>query len=444
MGILDIFKTKARNNYNLNWTIDNQGTWVYTDDKADAYIEEGYKALPNVYSIISSILDKTTIVPFTVNKVKSLSSEKKYKAMMRDPRNYAKALRYKADAYEEIQGSGLEALLLNPNEYQSIEELWAQIDGYKMLTGNSYLYNPMVGSTGELHCIPSPCVDIKVSGSSFDPEFKYKVNYLENPLDGEDVIHFKYFNPITSGQNPTEQFKGQSPLQSCRLLLGRYKDADLTQGFQFKNMGPAGMITGKNNTADGLTGEQAVAVQDRFRQQHQGSHNAGDIMVTPSALTWTSFGLSPVDLNIREGKREMLGELCNAYKYPIALMNDTSSTDGNMIESRKQMITDAVIPIVEARKGVLNKFLAPKFGKDLRIEFDYSIFHEMQDDISKQAEAALKMYWISPEEKRAMTGFDNSKDPNMAKFYFPSGLTSLEDMAEPIEDIDEDKLDLNS
>lgn len=446
MGLLDIFNTKARRgvaSQNLQWTLNSVGEWVYPSEDSTSYIDSGYKEIPNVYAVISLILDKSSIVPFEVYKVKSKSSERKYKALMNDPKNYVKALKYKNEAYEKIEGTALEEVFSNPNTYQSLEELWYQIDGYKLLTGNSYLYHVGVGSTNELHNIPAPLVELLVKGNAFEPEFNYKVSYLKEVLSGEDVMHFKYFNPITGGKNQSEQYRGQSPLQSCRKLLGRYRNADITQGFQFENMGPAGMITGQSNTAEGLTEPQANAIQRKFKQQHTGVHKAGDVLVTPSALTWTSFGLSPTDLNIIEGKREMLAEICNVYKAPMGLFSDTNSTENNMIESRKSLITDAVIPLIESRKSVLNKFLAPKFG-DYVIEFDYSVFHEMQEDIDKQADAASKMYWTTLNEKRALTGYDRDEDPNMDKVYIPSGLTALDDLNEPEGEINEDLLDTDA
>lgn len=450
MGTFDKLREKAINilggkaaNYNVRWTISKSGEWIYPDSKSDTYIDKGYKELPNVYGLIEAILSKSTIVPEEYFRIKNYSKHLKYKAMM-DSGNYIKALRYKAEAYEKIENSIIEQLLLNPNNYQTREEFLYSIDGYKLLTGNSYAYHMGVGSLHELHSIPAPCVDIKVNGNPFTPEFSYKVNYLENPLKGEDVLHFKKWNPITSGQSPTKQFKGLSPLQSCRLLLGRYKNADLTQGFQFENMGPGGMITGATNSADGLTPEQAGAIQDRFKQQHQGVHKAGDILVTPSALTWTAFGLSAVDLNIIASKKEMIDELCNVYQYPSDLMGGEKKYN-NFEQARKAAITDAVIPVVEARKAVLNKFIKNVLKEDVVIEYDYTIFPELQDDIEKLVKSAQGMYWITPNEKRVMTNYDIDPDPNMNKYYFPSGLTTLEDIASPIDDeIDETLLDPNA
>jgi len=440
MGIFDRFFKKAIN-LNVNWTLSKSGEWVYPDSKSDTYIDKGYKELPNVYGLIEAILSKSTIVPFEVFKVKSRSKELKYKAMM-ESGNYIKALKYKAEAYDKVENSVIEQLLLNPNDYQNTAEQNYDIDGYKLLTGNSYLYHIGVGSTHELHTLPAPCVDIKVSGTPFSPQLEYKVNYLQNTLPGVDVLHFKKWNPILSGQSPTKQFKGLSPLQSCRLLLGRYKNADLTQGFQFENMGPGGMITGATNTADGLTTEQAQTIQDRFKQQHQGIHKAGDILVTPSALTWTAFGLSAVDLNILASKTEMVNELCNVYQYPSDLMGGDKKYN-NFAEARKAVITDCVIPLVEARKGVYNKFIKDVLGESVIIEYDYTIFPEMQSDLLKQSQVAATSNWLTLDEKRSLMGYEPLQESERKNVLIPSGLSTLEDLYTTDDTIDEEQLDPN-
>lgn len=435
------FRSK-RFNPRLSVTINTQGQWVFdNDNRDDSYIKNGYKELPNVYGLISAILKKSTIVPFEVYKVKSLANEKKYKSWMdagNNP-NSIKTKKLKDDSYDQIYGSDIEKLLLNPNDYQTLEELWWEIDGYKLLTGNSYTYMMRLGSKiKELHSIASPFVSLKVKGTPFDPIKSYGISYLEEILTEEDILHFKNWSPVMSSQSPNKQFLGQSPLQACRMLLGRYKDADLTQGFMFKNQGPGGLLTGEKD--NDLTQEQAIEIQDRFRQQHQGTHKANDIIVTPNKMSWTSIGLSPVDLNIIPGKLEMLEELCNAYNYPAELFMSDKKFN-NYEQARRAAITDAVIPLVESRKQTLNKYLAPHFGPDIRIEFDYSIFYELQDDLEKQSKIASTMFWTSPNEKRELTGYDRLELDGMDDILIPSGLSKLEDVTGDLNDIDPDKLD---
>ena len=318
--------------------------------------------------------------------------------------------------------------------------MWWEIDGYKLLTGNSYLFTgaSIANKPKELHNIPSPFVSLKVKGGAFSPEFNYYVSYLENDLTDQDVIHFKNWNPVISDLTPAKQYLGQSPLQACRMLLGRYKDADLTQGFMFKNQGPGGLLTGDKDSL--LQEEQAIALQDRFRQQHTGTHKANDIIITPSKLTWTAIGLSPVDLNIIDGKKEIVNELCNAYNYPSELLGGDKKYN-NFEQARRSALTDAVIPLVEARKATLNKFLAPKFGQDIRIEFDYTIFHELQDDLEKQAKIANDSREIlTIDERRAIIGYDNLDQGEKKNVITSMGLQTLDDITSDQGVIDENLL----
>lgn len=419
---------------NIQWTINSAGEWIYQEGST-AYIDQGYKALPNVYSIISLILSKSTIVPFEIYTKKNEQKYRKYKAALKNAstiKDHAKVIKLKNEALEKVENSDIEKLLNHPNDYQSTEQLNWEIDGYKLLTGNSILYGLPLNEGGkpkELHNIPSPLVDMVVKGTPFSPVFEYKISYLENPLPGEDIMHFKYWNPIANTSMPGQQYWGVSPLKSCERLLGRYRDADITQGFQFKNMGPAGMISGGSTNPDtNLTEEQAVSVQDRFDQQHKGTYRAGSILVTPSNLKWTAFGLSPVDLNISGSKEDMAVELSNAYHVPIGMLSNKNSTENNMVEGRKALITDAIIPLVESRKQVYQRKLLPKFGDQYIIEYDYTVFNELQEDLGKLAETYVKSWWTTPNEKRAATGFDQMKDPAMDRIYVNQSLTPIEDL----------------
>lgn len=434
---------------NLQWTINSAGEWIYQTG-SNAYINEGYKGMPNLYGIISLIASKSSIVPFEIFTKKSESKYRKYKAALKNAsstKDYARCIKLKAEALDKVENTELEKLLNAPNNYQSGEQLNQEIDGYKLLTGNSIIYQMALtegGKPKELHNIPSPLVDMVVKGTPFEPEFNYKVSYMADLLPGEDVLHFKYWNPIASYSQPGQQYWGLSPLKSCEKLLGKYRDADITQGFQFKNMGPAGMISGGSTNPDAnLTEDQAVAVQDRFEQQHGGTYQTGKILVTPSNLKWVNFGLSPVDLNITEAKEEILSELCNVYHVPIGMFSSKDKIESNMIEGRKIMITDAVIPLVEARKEVYQRKLVPKFG-DYVIEYDYTIFHEMQEDLSKLAETYEKMSSITDNERRAAYGYDRYEDPAADIIYKNQGLIPINDLNGRVDPIDERMLDPNT
>ncbi|AGO48313.1 portal protein [Cellulophaga phage phi17:1] len=422
------------------------GQWLYPGDNKDTYIDKGYKDIPNLYGIISLIISKSSIVPFEVYRVTNKTEYNKYKTKLtlsQTPKDIANCRLMMKSSLDKVEGSEIEQLLHNPNSEQTLEELWEQLDGYKLLTGDSYLWawTPGVGVNAnkpqELHVPPATMVSI-VTGGAQNPVKEYKLSYASDPIEAQDMAHFKIWNPLNSGADPQEAVYGMSPLISCRRLMQRYKDADISQGAMFKNQGPAGILSAEKDAQ--LTEPQATAVKDRWSQLYKGSDKAGQIVITSAAMKWNQIGFSPVDMNTIEAKSEMLGELCNVYHVPIGLFSDKNSTENNMVESRKALITDAVIPLIEARKGILNKWLCPKFGDDLVIEFDYTVFSEISMEVKSLADSAAKMWWTSPNEKREMTGWDKMTDPNMDKVYVPSGLSTLESINRDPMELDVDPL----
>lgn len=410
------------------------GQWLWPDDNKDVYIKQGYKELPNLYSIISLIVQKSSIVPFEVYSIKDRRKFSQYNAkikMAQTTKDYADALKLRKAAMDKVENTELERLLYNPNQVDTIQEVFEQLDGYKLLTGNSYLWGwtPGVGNNAkkpiELHVPPATMVSI-ITGDLQNKVKEYKFNFLTNSVDAEDVAHFKNWNPLTSAEGIERGLYGMSPLVSCRRLMQKYRDADISQGTMFKNMGPAGILAGEKG-AD-VQEAQAIAIKDRWKQLYSGVNNAGDIVVTSASLKWQQIGFSPVDMNTIEAKEEILGELCNVYHVPIGMFTKVNSTENNMKESRKMMITDAVIPLVESRKNILNKWLAPKFGDNLIIEFDYTVFSEIAAELEMQVNTAKDMWWITGNEKRGMTGYDDFPGDDMDKIYIPGNLVPIDQL----------------
>lgn len=438
MGIFDLFKKNAR--AQIGWTIVG-GQLVIGEDKSPTYIDKGYKLLPNVYAIINIITKKSSVVPFEVLKVKSKSKQIKYQSMILSASNakdYVQALRYKEDAFDKVDDSEVEDLLINPNPIQGYYDFNECVDGYYLLTGNSYIYgiSPGGGNNAkkpkELHCLVSPMVSI-VSNNYFDPVRAYKVGFMREEIPKDDIAHLKSFNPLSSTANPSDILYGLSPLASCRSLLAKYEQADIAQGAAFKNLGIAGILSRDVN--GDLTEEIAKAMQDNFEQFASGASNFKKIKVTSANVKWQQIGVSPVDLGILEAKEEMLQELANIYGVPIGLLTKNNSTENNIIEGRKQLITDAVIPMVEKRKAAYNRWLVPKFDKSLFIEMDYTVFPEMNNDLKDLVNAANGMDWITPNEKRALTKYDKHPDPLMDKIYMNNGKMPIEDVSMEVPDV---------
>lgn len=425
----------------LKWSFHNNMPFITPEDDPDTYITKGWDSIPNVYAIINLILQKTSTIPYGFYRVRDQKAYRKYKGHMKN-KDYVGAALVRHKAMEEVDNHPLTQLLENPNEYQGYEELMYQYGGYYLLTGNSYMMTEVPGAgvnaakPTELHVMPSPTVEI-IPSDRWGEAKGYRLGVFDNVVDADRVIHIKTFNPMTSNENPSNGLYGDSPLKACRTLLGRYASADIAQGAMFTNMGPAGILFDRSGTD--MSQEQMQAAKDKLLSFKSGESNANGIIFTSADLGWQALGLSPVDLNILDAKDEMLTELCNVYNTPKELFSNDEAKYSNKEQARKQLISDAVIPLAEKIKNMVNRHLVPKFGGGVVMEMDYSIFPEIQEDLGEKQKWVSQLWELTPNERRELLTLGRADNELLDKIYVPRSFVALEDLGIESFDIDTDQ-----
>jgi len=134
------------------------------------------------------------------------------------------------------------------------------------------------------------------------------------------------------------------------------------------------------------------------------------------------MGMSPVDLQILESEKITLRELCNVFGVNSALFNDPDNkTYNNMKEAKKEMLTQVVLPELVLLRDAFNRFFANEMGKDYYIDFDITVFPELQEDMKELSGILSQSWWITPNEKRAAMRYDTVHDPTMDEIYIPAG-----------------------
>ena len=419
-------------------------TWLGTniimnEDNDVTYIRDGYQRNATIYSIINLIVKAATTIPVTVYRVTNEGTAKQYKAMtsgvMDGPAIY-KANILRKRAFEEIKDSDLEALLMRPNPEQSFSAWLGEIVAFGKLTGNRYIYGigpdsgPNAGKFTELYNLPSQLVEI-VSGGVMQPVAGYKIQYNSMiEVAPEYVCHIKDFNPDydSSGSN----LYGQSPLRAGLRVLSANNEA-VTTGLKYlQNQTSRGMLISKDGN---LTEVQAQALKDKFRKNYQGAGNAGDVIITPKDLSWVNFGLSASDLSLIEQYNGTVKDLCNIYNIPVQLLNNTdASTYNNMKEAKKALYQNAVIPELIKIRDELNRWLAPKYGKEYFIDFDFTVISEMQEEVDKLVSQLANAWWVTPNEKRdAMNYAVDTDNPFMDDYFIPANLMAQNQTLAPLE-----------
>ena len=404
---------------------------VWNPENDSTYIEKGYQYNTTVYSIVNLIAKTAATIPFQIYEIKNENELKRYKAMTSGLANGASL--HKADvlrkhALEEVEHTELHELLNRPNPAQSYNAWIQEIIAFGKLTGNRYIYGikpesgPNQNKWQELYILPSQKVEIK-SGGIFEPVKSYALEYNGTyDIAAEDVCHIKDFNPYYDGTG--SHLYGMSPLKAGLRSLDTNNEAVTTGAKYLQNQTARGVLMSDEGD---LNEVQAQQLKEKFRHSYSGSNNAGDIVITPKKLSWINFGMSASDLSLIEQYNASIKDLCNIYSVPAVLLNNTeSSTYNNVIEAKKSLYQNAVIPELNKIKDELNRWLVPAYGEKLYLDFDYSSISEMQEEMDKVVGQMSQAWWLTPNEKRqAMSYGVDADDDKLNDYYIPMNLVPL-------------------
>lgn len=421
---------------------------VWNPENDDTYIKDGYRKNATIYSLVNIITNAATTIPFQVYEKVNENEVKRYKALTSgsiDANSIYKANLIRKNAMVELEGTELHKLLERPNAAQSYSSWISELIAFGKLTGNRYIYGiaPETGMNQgkykELYVMPSQIMEI-VSGGIMQPVQKYRIEYQgAYDIPAEDICHIKDFNPYYDGTG--SHLYGQSPLRAGLRSLTTNNEAVQTGVKYLQNQTARGILTSDEGD---LNEVQAQQLKDKFRKNFQGSDNAGDVIITPKKLSWVNFGLNASDVSLIQQYNASIKDLCNIYAVPVQLLNNTeSATYNNMKEAKKALYQNCVIPELNKIRDELNRWLVPKFGEKLFIDFDYSAIPELQEENEKVVDQLSKAWWVTPNEKRSVMNYGVDEE-NIAldNYYIPANLLPIETNEMPIPDpIDE--MDIN-
>ena len=446
MGLFDIFTKKKINTLFPTIPMNSQiaiergiVTWQGADQRS--FVDDGYVANDIVYSIIKLITDKAKIAPFHVYKVVDEKAAKKYKSLAAQKDINLKELEtLHKKAYELYTGDQrLNELLKYPNEEDCWSDLVEQWCGFKLITGNSFIYGKLIeagnnqGKPYELFALPSQFMAIIANINVFPPtRAGYQLYYGQMwSFDTKEILHDKYFNPqwgVTGGQ-----LYGQSPLRAAAKNLTRSNEAKTAAVASFQNGGPAGVLFMNDERFDPTSGQAQAQALKTAVSQKGGAANFNSIAVSGYKVDWKQIGLSPVELNIIESEKWDLKALCNIYGVPSQLLNDSDSkTYNNQREGEKALTLRCAIPLLNSLTENLNRKLHTDWGykgTNLYVDYDLSVYGELEANKSEQTDWLDKAWWISPKQKLDIMNIevpDYIPTEELEKLYIPTGLQTID------------------
>ena len=454
MGLLDFFSKKKVNTvlppipFNTSVAI-QQGIVTWQGQNAQAFVRDGYQSNDIVYSIVKLITDKAKLAPFHVYKIVDQTAAKRYKALMKQPdkiENWSEVKQLHKKAFELYDGdSRLNELLRYPNEEDTWSDLIEQWCGFKLLTGNSFIYAKMIeggannGKPYELYALPAQYMAIIANVEVFPPtRVGYQLYYGKMwSFDTTEILHDKYFNPYWSVTG--NELYGQSPLMAAARTLTRSNEAKTAAVASFQNGGPAGVLFMNDDRFDPTSGTQQAQALKKSISEKGGASNYNSIAVSGYKVDWKQIGLSPVELNIIESEKWDMKSLCNIYGVPSQLLNDADNkTYNNQVEGEKALTLRCAIPLLDAITDNLNRKLHSDWGyrgTNVYIGYDIQVYQELEANKAEQVAWLDKAWWISPAQKMEIMGLKNPDyipTEELEKLYVPSNLQPI-DQFQPLE-----------
>ena len=331
--------------------------------KINKLIEEGYISNPDVYSVIDTLAEIGSDIPFKVEQ-KTI------------------------DGWELDEDSSLNDLVHTPNTLESEKEFRYNSINY-LLTSGEIFHKKIISSfdiVTELELLEPNLVDLLLDIKGDVTRYEYlRNNTTQINYTLDDVIHSKYLNPSING---LESKRGLSPLQAAYNAIISSNNRALASASMLKNGGAANLISSGSDLT--MSDAEREDVQKSFQKRVGGADKFGKNVTTTANVNVNGLGMSSVQMQMLDGIVIDRRTICNVFKVDSSIFNDKEASTYNNIQSvNKSIYTRAVIPtnnkIISGYNSIIPAYNLLE-NKELRIVQDLEGIDVLKTDQKIEAE----------------------------------------------------------
>lgn len=318
---------------------------------------------------------------------------------------------------DKVEDKITQSFLHNPNPLDTNTDLLEQFTNFFLMSGDGYIWQ-VEGLDSDYWTLMSQNVKA-IPGDSAKGEMPIK-GYRDNSNDKsvfypvESVIHLKSFNPESRINGMSRLQAGMSEI-SFAEQMGNYKNS------LYANQA---VIPGALSTDGSLTDEQFKRLIKQFNENHAGTSNAGRNLLLEAGLKYVPMAFSPTDLGIIKSESMTESKIASLIGAGLSDMLNLSEQRNyaNYREARKAFYEETIIPIGKKINALLDKFFYPDGSRHFQIRMNEISALRMS------AEELDKKWWITPNNRRTLDGFEPMDNPLMDKIYLPSALIDIDFM----------------
>lgn len=320
---------------------------------------------------------------------------------------------------EEVEKHPILDLLNSPNPSQTGSEFFRDLASYFMCSGNSYIeaVSNARGIPGEMYAHRPDRMKVIPGRGGMVQGYEYEANGVKRRWEADiitgkcDIKHLKTFHPLND-------WYGMSPLEAAAWSVDQHNESSKLNAALLQNgLFLGGLFTWKNGNKENLE-----KFQQTLWKRYTGAANAGQPMVIGGEVDWVNANISPKDIQFLDGKKLSAAELCLAFGVnPILIFNESVAYN-NVLNARRELWEDTVIPMLDLAQDALNAWLIPMFGaKGLELKFDVSetpVMIERNKQREDSARGAYRDGLIKKNEARRAMGYDDVPPEEGGEEYY--------------------------
>lgn len=303
-----------------------------------------------------------------------------------------------SDKYKDLA-----TLLKRPNFIQTWPEFIQQLDVYRQLYGEAFIYASVpVGfnnaNATALWVLNPLFIDIESNGRLYDQNDIHDVviRYIFScsgqrlELDPSNVLHIKDVNQnIDFSPN---DLRGSSRLLGLETSIANIIQAEEAIYSMNRDRGAIGILSNDQKDVSGtipLTDDEKESLRKQYQSLYGLSARQAKVIITNASLKWQPISFNVKDLMLLEGIEKNIQLISDALGYPYELLStSTGVTYENKSEAKKLLYQDSIIPIANLYAEKLTGF----FGlENAKIEFDFSDIECLKKSKKEAAETLYQL-----------------------------------------------------
>lgn len=344
------------------------------------FIEQYGKSL-YVFACINKIATKVAGIDFSMHRI----------------------LNSKGDT-REVQVHPLLDLLYKPNKFQTKGELWETLVINLKTTGDAFIFKVRNerGQVVELWNLRPDMMTIIPDPTNFIKQYEFtKSDGSKSIFAPEDIIHFKYTDPISA-------YTGISPLRPAQVRVQTEEYATKFQRDFFLNSARPDAII-KNPKAS-LTRDQKEDIKEGWDKKFRGVGKTSSVAILEGGLEYQLVSLTQKDMDYIEGLKFTRDDILVAFQVPkpiVAVLDDVNRA--NSETAMYIFLSENIKPEMQRIVDKINEELVSQdFGEDFYLDFKDPT-PQNREMLLKEYESGLVNGYLLINEVRSREGLEPIK-----------------------------------